>query len=172
MDCRVRAAFSPGQQETDLAKMVDVSLELVDPNNQFGQVKSASLTLTGPLVSIDALVFSDCQTSQGDLSPKIVTENATSAAGHHFAVMPDDMSWDDNIVDEWLSTNKGMLLLAIGESQHVRGDYEAPETYGIIVERLEDGNYARTGQWDGRFGFVGKHAQTPCEFRTETITIL
>ncbi|KAL2673883.1 hypothetical protein Neosp_012327 [[Neocosmospora] mangrovei] len=69
MDCCVRGDLIPPEQNTDLAKIVDVCVELVDPENPFGQVKSASLTLTGPLVTVDALVFSDCQTIQEDLPP-------------------------------------------------------------------------------------------------------
>ncbi|KAJ4213332.1 hypothetical protein NW759_011174 [Fusarium solani] len=174
MDCRVRGDLIPGEQNTDLAKMVDVSVELVDPNNPFGQVKSASLTLTGPLVTVDELVFSDCQTIQEDLPPRIGWENGTSALGHHFELKPDEsFEWNgDDSIDTWLSTHKDAFFLAVGESQYVRSKDEFPKTYGLVLKKLDDGNYTREGQWDGRFGFVDNHAQTACEFRTETIKIL
>lgn len=177
MDCHISGNLIQSEQHTDLVKMVDVSVELVDPNNPFGQVKSASLTLTGPLVTIDALVFSDCQTMHKDLPPRILRENAKSALGHNFVLKPDEsFEWagDDYIenIDIWLSTHKDLFFLAVGESQYVRSQHEAPKTCGLVLKKLEDGNYVREGQWDGRFGFVDNHAQTACEFRTETITIL
>lgn len=172
MDCRIRGDFIPMDQKTDLAEVVDVSVELVDPNNQFGQVKSGSLTLTGPLVSVNALIFSDCQTSQRGPSPMVGRENSTSALGHHFEVKPDDMVWDNSSVNAWLSKQQDMFLLAIGESQWIRSEGEGPKTCGVVLKRLEDGNYVRTGQWDGGFGFVDNHAETPCEFHTETVTIV
>ncbi|EEU37108.1 uncharacterized protein NECHADRAFT_86704 [Fusarium vanettenii 77-13-4] len=174
MDCCVRGDLIPTEQNTDLAKVVDVSVELVDPNNPFGQVKSASLALTGPLVTIDALVYSDCQTTQEDLPPRIGWENGTSALGHHFELRPDEsFEWNgSDSIDTWLSKHKDAFFLAVGESQYVRSKDELPKTCGLVLKKLDDGNYIREGQWNGRFGFVDNHAQTACEFHTETITIL
>lgn len=172
MDCCVQGGPIPLDQKTDLARVVDVSVELVDPNNQFGQVKSASLILTGPLVSIEALVFSDCQTVRKDLPRRIGWENGTSALGYHFKLNPDEnFIWNDD-PGAWLLSHKEMFFLAIGESWYVRSEREVPKTSGLVLKRLEDGNYMREGQWHGWFGFVDNHAQTACEFRTETITIL
>ncbi|RSL39936.1 hypothetical protein CEP53_013705 [Fusarium sp. AF-6] len=172
MDCSVRLDLFPKKQKIDLARMVDVSVGLVDPNNQFGQVKSASLTLTGPLVSIEALVFSDCQTVQKDPPRTMGRETGISVLGHHFELTPDEnFTWDDD-PGAWLIAHRDMFFLAIGESRYIRSEDEDPRTYGLILKRLENGNYTREGQWDGRFGFVDNHAQTACEFRTETITIL
>ncbi|RSM14948.1 hypothetical protein CEP52_000988 [Fusarium oligoseptatum] len=111
MDCSVRLDLFPKKQKTDLAKMVDVSVELVDPNNQFGQVKSASLTLTGPLVSIEALVFSDCQTVQKDPPRTMGRETGISVLGHHFELTPDEnFTWDDD--PDQKTKTQGLMVLS------------------------------------------------------------
>ncbi|KAF4495657.1 hypothetical protein FAGAP_8211 [Fusarium agapanthi] len=77
LDCRVRFDILP-DEGTVLADVVDVAVELVDPNNQFGQVKSASLILTGSLVaSSDELVL------KGANDEKFVAE------GHTFGISAD-----------------------------------------------------------------------------------
>lgn len=177
MDTRVRGDLIPNENTTDLAEIIDVSVALVDQNNQFGQVKSASLTLAGPLVAAGALVCQNAKPLLEDIPSPVSFDNIESALGYHFRLSLDEVAFIDlppeRFFEEWPSWHKDLFFLAIGESQYVRpGTKDVPRTYGLLLRKMSGGSYTRIGYWDGRYGFIEKHVRTACEFRTETITIL
>ncbi|KAM0542833.1 hypothetical protein ACHAPJ_012613 [Fusarium lateritium] len=152
-----------------LASVEEVIVDLVDPENPFGQVKSASLTLTGPLVASKAL-----------LSLQHNTEDANSQGNHTvlgqwFEVIPDrelvrgpDEEWPEQ-QRLWIDSQEDMYFLAIlEEADRTEGRF----CVGLLIQKGIDGKFTRVGFWKGTSGFVSKHAETACEFKSETITIV
>ncbi|KAM5523687.1 mRNA 3'-end-processing protein yth1 [Fusarium oxysporum f. sp. phaseoli] len=140
LDCRVRFGILDGEG-TVLVDVVDVAVELVDPNNQFGQVKSASLILTGPLVASDELILKDAN------------DEEFLAEGHTFGISADTVHlWEKAERKAWLISQKNMYLLAVLETS------KKPHTYGLLLQKNDDGTFTRAGNWEAGPEFVSKHA--------------
>lgn len=169
LDCRVR--FDILEVEgTVLAVVDDVTVESVDPNNRFGQVKSASLTLTGPLVASDALVLKDANDEEFVAEGRFGRESyqdIQTMLGHSFGITADTVAfWEDGERKAWLISQKNLYLLAVLETS------KRSHTHGLLVQKNDDGTFTRAGNWEAGPGFVSKHAAGTCRFTTETITIV
>ncbi|KAG4253965.1 hypothetical protein FPRO04_06699 [Fusarium proliferatum] len=169
LDCRVRYDILD-DEGTVLADVVNVTVELVDPNNQFGQVKSASLTLTGPLVASDELILKDANDEEfvaEDRRGRKGYQDIKTVLGHTFGISSDTVEfWEDGERKAWLISQKNMYLLAILETSN------EPQTYGLLVQKNDDGTFTRAGYWEAGPGFVAKHADLTRRFISETITIV
>ncbi|KAF4416315.1 hypothetical protein FACUT_12676 [Fusarium acutatum] len=130
LDCRVRFDILD-DEGTVLVDVVNAAVELVDPNNQFGQVKSASLILTGPLVASDALILKDAD------------DEDFVAEGHTLGISADTVDlWEEDERKAWLISQKNMYLLAVLETSN------KPHTYGLLVQKNDDGTFTRAGNWE------------------------
>jgi hypothetical protein len=169
LDCRVKFGILDGEG-TVLAVVDDVTVESVDPNNRFGQVKSASLTLTGPLVASDALVLKDANDEEFVAEGRFGRESyqdIQTILGHSFGITADTVAlWEEGERKAWLISQKNMYLLAVLETS------KEPHTHGLLVQRNDDGTFTRAGNWEAGPEFVSKHADGTCRFTTETITIV
>jgi hypothetical protein len=145
-------------------------VELVDPKNQFGQVRSGSLTLTGPLVASEALIPREYKTeefvSEGRLG-RAGYQDIQTILGHTFGITADTAdSWNKTERKSWLGSQENIYLLAILETS------SESQTYGLLLQKNHDGNFTRAGYWEAGPGFVSKHAHATCQFISETITIV
>ncbi|RKK84612.1 hypothetical protein BFJ69_g1889 [Fusarium oxysporum] len=169
LDCRVRFGILDGEG-TVLVDVVDVAVELVDPNNQFGQVKSASLILTGPLVASDELILKDANDEEflAEGRPgRDGYQDIKTILGHTFGISADTLHlWEKAERKAWLISQKNMYLLAVLETS------KKPHTYGLLLQKNDDGTFTRAGNWEAGPGFVSKHADATCPFISETITIV
>ncbi|PNP74810.1 hypothetical protein FNYG_11947 [Fusarium nygamai] len=169
LDCRVRFAIFDSEG-TVLADIVDVEVELVDPNTPFGQVKSASLILTGSLVASDALVLKGANDEKFVAKGEpgcIGYQDIQTILGHTFGITADTVNlWKEGERKAWLISQKNMYLLAVLETS------KEPYTHGLLVQKNDDGTFTRAGNWVAGPGFVSKHADATCRFTTETITIV
>ncbi|KAF5681465.1 hypothetical protein FDENT_8087 [Fusarium denticulatum] len=170
LDCRVRFPMLDGEGTVLLADIVDVAVELVDPNNQFGQVKSASLTLTGLLVASDSLVLKDANDEEFVAEGRLGREgyeDIQTILGHTFGITADTVDlWGEGEIKAWLVSQKNMYLLAILETS------KEPRTHGLLVQKNDDGTFTRAGNWEAGPEFVSKHVDGTCRFISETITIV
>ncbi|KAF5589867.1 hypothetical protein FPANT_6200 [Fusarium pseudoanthophilum] len=145
LDCRVKFDILDAEV-TVLAVVDDVTVESVDPNNQFGQVKSASLTLTGPLVSSDALILKDANDDEFVAEGRFGRESyqdIQTILGHSFGVTVDTVVlWEEGEGKAWLISQKSMYLLAVLETS------KEPHTHGLLVQRNDDGTFTRAGKWE------------------------
>ncbi|RKK52365.1 hypothetical protein BFJ67_g5694 [Fusarium oxysporum f. sp. cepae] len=145
LDCRVRFDILDGEGAV-LVDVVDVAVELVDPNNQFGQVKSASLILNGPLVASDELILKDANDEE------FLTEgrpgrdgyqDIQTILGHTFGISADTVHlWEEAERKAWLISQKNMYLLAVLETS------KKPHTYGLLLQKNDDGTFTRAGNWE------------------------
>ncbi|KAF5988686.1 acetyltransferase [Fusarium bulbicola] len=169
LDCRVRFDLLTNEG-TVLANVVDVAVELVDPNNQFGQVKSAPLTLNGPLVASDELILkgaNDAEFVAEGRPGRDDYQDTQTILGHTFGITADTEDlWDEGERKAWLISQQNMYLLAVLETSN------KPHTYGLLVQKNDDGTFTRVGYWEAGPDFVSKHADTTCRFISETITIV
>ncbi|KAJ3541688.1 hypothetical protein NM208_g4492 [Fusarium decemcellulare] len=179
-----------GDIRTDFAEVKDVSIQLVDQNNPFGQVKSASLTLTGPLVASERLVRPSSPEPEWNIDGPRGWANAKTVAGHdlHLEVGDLTMGHLDGesesekghlSYDMWLLSHQKLLLsqentffLAIGEATTDPPSVNMAKTFGILLKRASEGHYTRVGYWSADYGFVSQHAEKEGKFHNETITIL
>ncbi|EWZ29408.1 hypothetical protein FOZG_17032 [Fusarium oxysporum Fo47] len=169
MECRVTFQILDDEQ-TVLSDVVHVAVELVDPENQFGQVRSGSLTLTGPLVASEALIPREDKTeecsSEGRLG-RAGYQDIRAILGHTFGITADTADlWTEIGRKPWVVSQENIYLLAILETS------SEPQTYGLLLQKNCDGKFTRAGYWEAGPGFVSKHAHTTCQFISETITIV
>ncbi|EWZ48990.1 hypothetical protein FOZG_04454 [Fusarium oxysporum Fo47] len=169
MDCRVNFNITDNEGAV-LSNVADITVELVDPKNQFGQVRSGSLTLTGPLVASEALIPREYKTeefvSEGRLG-RAGYQDIQTILGHTFGITADTAdSWDKTERKSWLVSQENIYLLAILETS------SESQTYGLLLQKNHDGNFTRAGYWEAGLGFVSKHAHATCQFISETITIV
>ncbi|KAF5705919.1 hypothetical protein FMUND_11895 [Fusarium mundagurra] len=145
LDCGVRFDILD-DEGTVLADIVDVAVELVDPNNQFGQVKSASLTLAGPLVASDALILKDANEKEfvAEGRPgRDGYQDIQTILGHTFGITADTVDlWEEGASKAWLVSQKNMYLLAVFEKS------KDPRTQGLLVQKNNDGTFIRAGNWE------------------------
>ncbi|KAL7764208.1 hypothetical protein ACKLNR_005353 [Fusarium oxysporum f. sp. zingiberi] len=145
LDCRVRFDILDGEG-TVLVDVVDVAVELVDPNNQFGQVKSASLILTGPLVASDELILKDANDEEflAEGRPgRDGYQDIQTILGHTFGISADTVHlWEEAERKAWLISQKNMYLLAVLETS------KKPHTYGLLLQKNDDGTFTRAGNWE------------------------
>ncbi|PCD29384.1 hypothetical protein AU210_011922 [Fusarium oxysporum f. sp. radicis-cucumerinum] len=169
LDCRVRFDILDGEGAV-LVDVVDVAVELVDPNNQFGQVKSASLILNGPLVASDELILKDANDEEflAEGRPgRDGYQDIQTILGHTFGISADTVHlWEEAERKAWLISQKNMYLLAVLETS------KKPHTYGLLLQKNDDGTFTRAGNWEAGPGFVSKHVDATCPFISETITIV
>ncbi|KAK2925309.1 hypothetical protein FoTM2_015589 [Fusarium oxysporum f. sp. vasinfectum] len=163
-----------GNLRTTMAEVKDISIQLVDPKNTFGQVTSASLALTGPLVASEALVHKSAEEPESlREGPRWLVQwaNVRTVAGHHLK-----LSIDGDVMNfrgrdahqKWLLSEEGNFFLAIGEAT-TDPPTEKAKTYGLLLKRISDGKYIRVGLWVADYGFVSQHAETKGHFRIETV---
>ncbi|KAH6884437.1 heterokaryon incompatibility protein-domain-containing protein [Thelonectria olida] len=173
-----RVNFGPWGSRKAMAEVNDVSIDLVDPTNQFGQVKAASLTLTGPLVSSKALLTGEIVPSEKEEGrPGLPTPPDTlkTPSGEHVTLVPDESgveSWHEEWLENWLLSKGELIFVAILDAESKFSGFWWSGTYGLMLRRLANGTYTRVGVWGAKLGFVEKHAQTACEFRPGTVTIV
>ncbi|KAG5768841.1 hypothetical protein H9Q72_003743 [Fusarium xylarioides] len=169
LDCRVRFDVLDGEG-TVLADIVHLAVELVDPNNQFGQVKSASLKLAGPLVASDEPVLKDANNEEfvAEGRPgRVGYQDIQTILRHTFGISADTVDlWEEGEREAWLISQKNMYLLAVLETPN------EPHTLGLLVQKNDDGTFTRAGNWEAGPGFVSKRADATCRFISETITIV
>ncbi|CAM1507251.1 Fc.00g068920.m01.CDS01 [Cosmosporella sp. VM-42] len=182
-----RRAVSEGET-TVLSTLEDVVVDLVDPQNQYGQVKSASLSLTAPLVSWQTLMGSQPEEPEAieerDDRPGASEpyhwygsfQGLLSANGADLSLSPDDVGAalveGGDVLQRWLSPLNNVFVVAIGDFECPRRLNSFSGCYGLVLRRLSDGTYTRIGGWKGDVGFVEKHSQAECAFRKATITII
>ncbi|KAF5585282.1 trichothecene 3-o-acetyltransferase [Fusarium pseudocircinatum] len=173
LDCRVRFNILDDGEGTVLADIADVAVELVDPNNRFGQLKSASLILTGPLVAFEALVLKDADDREfvvEDRSWLDGYQDMQTMLGHTFGINADTVDlWVTDAKGKrkhWLMDQKNMYLLAVLETS------KEPHTHGLLLQKNDNGTFTKAGIWEAGLGFVSKHADTTCQFTTEMITVI
>ncbi|KAF4946769.1 hypothetical protein FGADI_10973 [Fusarium gaditjirri] len=168
LDCRVNFDILDGEGIVHV-DVADVAVELVDPNNQFGPVKSASLILTGPLVAFDEFVLNDANDEEFEIEGRPgrdAYQDIQTILGHTFGISADSLDfWEEDERKAWLISQKNMYLLAVLETS------KNPHTYGLLVQKNDDGTFARVGNWEAGPGFVSKHVDATCRFMSETITI-
>ncbi|KAF4461214.1 hypothetical protein FALBO_11993 [Fusarium albosuccineum] len=141
-----------GDIRTEFAEVKDVSIQLVDPNNPFGQVKSASLTLTGPLVAPERLVRPSSPEPEWTVHGPRGRARINTVAGHHLRLQVDDLQigrLDKESgskkgplsYDKWLLSQENMFFLAIGEATTDPPSDNVAKTFGILLKRASEGNY-------------------------------
>ncbi|EWZ28468.1 heterokaryon incompatibility protein-domain-containing protein [Fusarium oxysporum Fo47] len=170
MDCSVNFDVFEHKPIVIFADIVDVAVELVDPKNQFGQVKSGSLTLTGPLIASEALVPRE-HNSEGVLPEgrfgRAGYQDIQTMLGHTLGITADTANlWNEIERKPWLIAQENMYFLAILETS------EYPRTCGLLLQKNNNGSFTRAGYWEAGTGFVSKHAHATCQFRSENITIV
>ncbi|RGP62993.1 hypothetical protein FSPOR_8977 [Fusarium sporotrichioides] len=134
-----------------LAEVQDMTVELVDQHNRFGQVKSASLAITGPLIAsklIDA---------------KLLVE-VTLEVPTHVQTMPETKEE----MNEMLSRDDVFFFAILKDSQHPDGKL----TLGIVLKIDTNGHYCRIELWEAKEGFMSQKGIDGTSFKTRTVTIL
>ncbi|KAJ4245500.1 hypothetical protein NW762_014009 [Fusarium torreyae] len=165
-----------GNLRTTMAEVKDISIQLADPKNTFGQVTSASLVLTGPLVASEALVHKSVEEPESlREGPRWLVQwaNVRTIAGH-----PLKLSIDDDVKNfrgrcaehKWLLSEEENFFLAIGEAT-TDPPREKAKTYGLLLKRISDGKHIRVGLWVADYGFVSQHAETKAQFQIETVIL-
>lgn len=148
MDGRVENIMNYPDKPTLLATVEDVRVDLVDPTNQYGQVKSASLTLTAPLVSLQEL-----KSGKQDLSLRI---------------NPD---LDDG-TETWPGDNNDTYIVAIAKIRWIL-DNEIYNYWGLVLQKLLSGEYRRVGLWFSEEADLIETCRSEGSgFRQETIKII
>ncbi|CAI6091795.1 unnamed protein product [Clonostachys chloroleuca] len=153
-----------------LAHVLDVSVQLVDISDPFGQVKSAALTLRGPLISSQALIGKG-STTQSRLTVSTLLDEK-------IWLEPDDYYWSfrssqqEQHPDYYPSLGRNLHFLCIGEVEYSPVFEHKSGTYGLILRKSDNGSFLRVGRWVARVGFIKRHAGTDCELQAETIAIL
>lgn len=164
-------------QPTTFVEVLDVSVELEDPSNEFGQVLSASLTLKGPLVPSEFLTVASSTKLRNEDFLLMPWATVMTRVGSGVTVVPDEvklMQGDGEVQDRlstWFSSTRDLFFLAVGEVPKRDAEDLFGGTYGLLVQRQGDGMYRRVALWRGCTGLVSGCAGTACEFQTETITI-
>ncbi|VUC29379.1 unnamed protein product [Clonostachys rosea] len=146
------------RQPNILSHVTDVSIQLVDTTDPFGQVKSAALTLRGPLISSQALA------GQGS------TEQSTTWLEMITIVFR--FSPPEQHPHYYPSLGKNLYFLCIGEVECSPKWKDTSGTYGLILRKADNGSFSRLGRWKAKVRFIQRHAGTEYELRPETITLL
>ncbi|KIL89213.1 hypothetical protein FAVG1_07607 [Fusarium avenaceum] len=133
------------------AQVQDVAVELVDEHNRFGQVKSASLTITGPLIA-----------SKSISRDKLM--GVTFELPVHIQTLPEY----EEEMNEILLQDDVFLFAILGDSKHQMGQL----TLGIVLQIDDDGYYRRIGLWEAKEGFMSQKGIGGTSFETKTITVL
>ncbi|KAF4961928.1 hypothetical protein FSARC_9969 [Fusarium sarcochroum] len=160
-----RILYGPlGEKGIVLASVQKATVDLIDPQNPFGQVKSASLTLTGPLVASKALISHHHNTEEAN------SQRNHTVMGQWFQIVPDtELLRSRDCESLWIDSQDDLYFLAILDDAHHTGGQCC---LGLLIQKGTDGKFTRVGLWKGNPGFVSKHAKTPCEFKSETVTML
>ncbi|ENH65762.1 hypothetical protein FOC1_g10003383 [Fusarium oxysporum f. sp. cubense race 1] len=105
--------------------------------------------------------------SSDELILKDANDEEFLAEGHTFGISADTVHlWEKAERKAWLISQKNMYLLAVLETS------KRPHTYGLLLQKNDDGTFTRAGNWEAGPGFVSKHADATCPFISETITIV
>ena len=165
---------------TEMAEMVNVTIQLADPSDPFGQIESASLTITGPLISCRTLALSEPSSYEDRGPPSDI--RAVTGSGSNIRIVADDFDSrgpNSKPLEEWFSylqqkdEEKGeVYLLSVAEENYKDKPFPYSATIGIAVQRLQTGSFTRVGRWETELGFIEKHSDGGREFQRETITII
>lgn len=189
MDGRVDAGAITTGDVTDLVTVEDVVIDLVDPNNPYGQIKSGSLTLTASLIPWEALLGSreegeeSASEHESDLGFPSSIHTAhrelgrlRSTLGEIFEFNPDDIApnyyKEEDIVLKFLAPLKDTFVMPVAdvncppELDSFRG------CYGLVLHRLSDGTYTRMGHWKGKLGFRERHIEAGYKFSRKKVVIV
>jgi hypothetical protein len=176
LDHPVRFPFLP-KDITSKAEIVNVHIELADPSDPFGQLKSASLTITGPLISSQALrLITPVREGERRLPPcevRVMTNRGSS-----IKIITDDFGPQQPDHEKWLAYLQetggtgNVHFLAVTESEMYAEWYPGCGTLGLALQMMENGQYARVGRWEAELGFIQKHSDEDRLFQNETITII
>lgn len=175
---------------TDFATVKDVQVQLVDPHNPYGQVESASLVLTGPMIDWKSLVrhsaMDEESDEENDKRPsrygndymREIDEafSLTTFSGEHVELRPDHFPRmtpvDRNLIKTCFGSTDDICFVAVTEMVNPPRLNNWSGCYGLILRRLEDGMYVRLGVWKGEVGFLGQHSEGECVFQEKTIKII
>ncbi|KAH6964560.1 heterokaryon incompatibility protein-domain-containing protein [Fusarium avenaceum] len=130
------------------AQVQDVAVELGDEHNRFGQVKSAFLTITGPLIA-----------------SKSISPDKLGEVTFELPVNVQTLPGSKEERNEILSQDDVFLFAILGDSEHQMGKL----TLGIVLQIDANGYYHRIGLWEAKEGFMSNDGTS---FETTTITIL
>ncbi|KAF4447797.1 hypothetical protein F53441_8700 [Fusarium austroafricanum] len=150
VDGRIFFALLYGDGVT-LAEVQDVAVELVDEHNRFGQVKSASLTISGPLIASKSISLDNLV-------------GVTFELAAHVQNLPDSKEE----MNEILSQDDIFLFAILEDSKHQMGKL----TLGLVLQTDANGYYRRIGLWEAEEGFMSQKGIDDSSFETKTITIL
>ncbi|RGP81311.1 hypothetical protein FLONG3_455 [Fusarium longipes] len=150
VDSRVFLGLSHDEGVT-LAKVQDVEVELVDKHNRFGQVKGASLTITGPLIASKLIDPRDLMTVAFELPV-------------HFQTLPKTGEEMNKI----LSGDDVFLLAILTDHEHGM----CVLTLGIVLQINADGVYRRIGFWESNKRYRPQMSNDGGAFDDTTITIV
>ncbi|CAH0054017.1 unnamed protein product [Clonostachys solani] len=169
----VRVLFDYYDHQPDiLARVIDVSVQLVDTTDPFGQVKSAALTLQGPLISSQALV------GEGSTERSTKFLAVSTLLDEEISLQPDDygcwfrFSQAERHPDYYPRLGENLHFVCIGEVECSPDWKQSSGTYGLMLRKVDNKSFLRVGRWVARVGFIQRHAGTKCELRPETITLL
>lgn len=169
--------YDAGGERIDSSRVESVDVELVDPSNRFGQIKSASLRLTGPIVSAQKLVVKDVERQDSD-SDYDSTRTVVTRKGFGVTLLLDEVRIesgedpaDDGLYD-WLLEQENATFVVIGSLNGPTEKYFFKGTYGLLVDRLDDGTYTRLAMWKADLDFLKRHEGGASDFSVETITIV
>ena len=172
VDARVYFDTQPYATMTDMTVVNDISVDLVDPANEFGQVRSAWIQVTGPLLSSRAL-----RNEHGVDGEFPGYGRIQFFVEHNFRADWDEIAEDSARGQEvrWaqarLSSRDDVYLLAIGEQEYPEKMADDSATQGLILEKVEGDTYQRAGIWEAEIGFL-KHYMSEQGFQPRTIRIV
>lgn len=174
IDGCVRLYVGDGDREcTSLADVERVDINLVDPTNRYGQIKSALLTVTGPVATWQALndVLTQWTESVCPKFEDFVDHNVYK----DFLIYPDDVRTIEHkgdLVRTEFTSPGDIRFMAISRTSKDYDDRIGLGCWGLILLELDDGQYRRIGAWRARSDFLEKHEFTESWFRPLTVTII
>lgn len=189
IDGRINLSVISDGEGTDFATVTDVQVQLVDPLNPYGQVKSASLVLTGPMIDWKSLVhrtaMDEGSDDDGEKKSPYGTDqlremdealNITTFPGDHVELRPDHFPLltpiDRNLIKTCIGSTDDVWFVAVTEMVNPPRLECWSGCYGLILRRLEDGTYVRLGLWKAKLGFLGKHSEGGCMFQEKSVKIV
>ncbi|KAK4191057.1 hypothetical protein QBC35DRAFT_460474 [Podospora australis] len=172
----------PEHEPELLAKVQNVSVELVDQTNPYGQVRSASISLSGPFAAWAELFGDLGETATLSLEPKEPASfwrpiGLQTGRGLFVDITLDDRSWS--------GPTSRLFFVAIATDASGPGSWEEPEQsktgeicdptrstrecfcWGLLLQRLQDGMFQRVAMWQATYGLTESGG-----FKETTVTII
>jgi hypothetical protein len=134
-------------EAANFATLVDWKVELVDPQNPFGQLKNAYVLLRGPLVEVD---------EAGEYSPGVPYLKARGLLSHGNPILRLDVAFEPSRMLRVFFLPILWRRWGDGFGGTDKRDIE----YGLVLvpsSNLVDETYERIGIFEGDIGIVNMH---------------